>query len=574
MKFILIFISLVFQVSTARSQNATAQVTKHNQAYEYLNVHTDRDLYLAGETIWYKLYLGNHQNNVNDLSVVAYVEVIDAEGKILLRNKNKCTEGMSQGSISLPDEMPSSTYTLKAYTLWTLKLDDNLSFKKQIVILKQGDSSVYEPPSKTQRTSDCANLETIMIHNGHVKIRFSKAFYGRIVAHYRGVILHEIEVGNPMTEISFVVKNKIDNSVTISLFDLNRNLLCDSQHHDTANVTSTLDIMVKPKVRPREKIDIELVLKNSAGKSVTGNFSISIHRDWNSLTQAIEKQNLYPNPTQVQNTQQVGKELMLYPQSPESLPAISIRQNSAIPENKNTNQIFLPPTWTDFRSLVAEVNKSYRQPEHHVEYEESYLPYDDIYYPEDYLALPSLEEFFIEIVDQLKFTRKKGKSSIAIRNTENRNNVFVYKNAPLIIIDGFIYDNIDDVLSINPDLIDKLTLSWKAHTLSKVSLAKLADHGVLALYTKNGINLTANNKLGQGIYEQYHRPKVFPLERNTQITIPDFRQPLFWNPHLTVHGKARVSLNTSNEVGDFIIEVEGMSDGNYITKQVKFTVIN
>jgi hypothetical protein len=580
MKNCLIFILLLIGTSDTLGQITNDLSIDNNRNYEYINVHTDRDLYLTGERIWYKLYLGNIQNNANDLSVVAYVELIDSEGRVLLRNKNKCINGMSHGSLLLPSEMPSSIYILKAYTLWMNKFDDNLSFKKEVLIVKDGDPFIQEPEGRMESKSKCNDINSITLNNGKVKIVFSKEFQGQIVAQYRGVILSKIEVNNPRTNIDFDVQNAIG-GVDIKLFDINGNLLCESEHFDEDGMVSVLNLSVNSNVNPREEVSLEVGLKNGLGKSAKGNFSVSIHRDWESLISLKEKRNWYSNPINVVNSREdklVGKELMLYPESPESLSSISVNQMKVVSENINTNQILLPEAWKELRSVISEVNKSYKQPEIQDVYEDIYLPFDNMYQPADYLALPNLEEFFIEVVDQIKFNRRKGKNSIAIRNTEIKNNVFVYKEQPLIVIDGFIYDNLDDVLSIDPGQIEKLTLSWKANTLSKVSLVKLADNGVLAIYTKNGIQSILKNKVGKGIYEQYHRSLVFPEEtspKNQSDRIPNFQEPLFWNPNLLVHGKRRIYFYTSNELGDFVIDVRGVSeDGIYLTQQVKFTVKN
>jgi hypothetical protein len=577
----LIFLFLLSTLSNVCGQGEVTLSIENNRNYEYINVHTDRDLYLTGEKIWYKIYLGNIQNNVNDLSVVAYVELTDSEGRVLLRNKNKCIDGMSHGSISIPKEINSSVYVLKAYTLWMNKFDDNLSFKKEVIIVNERDSVIQSLEKSEESEKECNIISEITLSNSNVKIDFLKEFQGQIVAQYRGIVLSKMGISSPEKSVDFDIQITKDCPIDIKMFDLNGNLLCKCKRCDEGLVTSTLDLRANSNVSPREKVDLELELKNSLGKSVKGNFSISIHRDLGSFIDTNENHNLYPNPISIvsgKDGKLVGKELTLYPESPESLPSISTNQINLVSGNKNTNQILLPEAWKELRSLVSEVNKSYKQLETQDKYEEIYLPFDNIYYPADYLALPNLEEFLIEIVDPIKFKRKKGKSSIAIRNTEIKNNVFVYNEAPLIVIDGFIYDNLDEVLSIDPSQIEKLTLSWKANTLSKVSLVKLADNGVLAIYTKNGIQSILKNKVGKGIYEQYHRSLVFPEEtspKNQSDRIPNFQEPLFWNPNVVVDGNGKIYFNTSDELGDFVIDVRGVSEaGIYITKQVKFTVKN
>ena len=66
-------------------------ITKRFDQYSEMNlqekvyVHTDRELYLAGEILWFKLYNVNTASNTSvDFSKVAYVEIIDKNLKPVL----------------------------------------------------------------------------------------------------------------------------------------------------------------------------------------------------------------------------------------------------------------------------------------------------------------------------------------------------------------------------------------------------------------------------------------------------------------------------------------------------------
>jgi hypothetical protein len=55
---------------------------------EKVYVHTDRELYLAGEILWFKLYNVNTVSNTSiDFSKVAYVEIIDKNQNLFCRPK-------------------------------------------------------------------------------------------------------------------------------------------------------------------------------------------------------------------------------------------------------------------------------------------------------------------------------------------------------------------------------------------------------------------------------------------------------------------------------------------------------
>ncbi|OZA55356.1 MAG: hypothetical protein B7X75_07490, partial [Sphingobacteriales bacterium 39-40-5] len=84
-------------------------ITKRFAEYSELNlqekiyVHTDRELYLAGEILWFKLYNVNTASNKSiDFSKVAYVEIIDKNQKPVLQAKIAIDKGSGSGSLYLP----------------------------------------------------------------------------------------------------------------------------------------------------------------------------------------------------------------------------------------------------------------------------------------------------------------------------------------------------------------------------------------------------------------------------------------------------------------------------------------
>src|SRR6476620_2393379 len=49
---------------------------------EKVYLHTDKDLYLAGEIVWFKVYnVGSESNSLLDFSKIAYTEILDQDHK-------------------------------------------------------------------------------------------------------------------------------------------------------------------------------------------------------------------------------------------------------------------------------------------------------------------------------------------------------------------------------------------------------------------------------------------------------------------------------------------------------------
>jgi len=105
--------------------------------FEKAYLHTDRNLYAQGDTLWFKAYLVNAQNNQPiGTSGNLYVDLIEQDSaKIIASEIIRLDYGTGNGDISLPDSIPSGKYTLRAYTNWMRNFGDNFIFEKEITIL-------------------------------------------------------------------------------------------------------------------------------------------------------------------------------------------------------------------------------------------------------------------------------------------------------------------------------------------------------------------------------------------------------------------------------------------------------
>ncbi|HXB92829.1 MAG TPA: hypothetical protein VNU72_11080 [Puia sp.] len=103
---------------------------------EKLFAHTDKEFYLAGEIVWFKLYVvdaaGHH---LLGLSKVAYVELIPDDQRPVLQARIALTRGLGNGSFQLPFSIHSGNYTLRAYTNWMKNEGAAFFFEKPLTIL-------------------------------------------------------------------------------------------------------------------------------------------------------------------------------------------------------------------------------------------------------------------------------------------------------------------------------------------------------------------------------------------------------------------------------------------------------
>lgn len=86
-----------------------------NLPMEEINLITDRDIYLSGESIWFSASV-QFLNNEKALSQILYLELFNANQKSISRKKFRIQNGQAQGAFEIPAEFVSDVYFLRAYT--------------------------------------------------------------------------------------------------------------------------------------------------------------------------------------------------------------------------------------------------------------------------------------------------------------------------------------------------------------------------------------------------------------------------------------------------------------------------
>jgi hypothetical protein len=105
-------------------------------AQEKLFVHTDKDCYLSREILWFRIfYMDAFYNRPATMSKMAYVEILDRNNRPLLQEKISLKPGESNGSLTIPVNIPTGAYRFRAYTSWMRNFPADDYFEKTIRIV-------------------------------------------------------------------------------------------------------------------------------------------------------------------------------------------------------------------------------------------------------------------------------------------------------------------------------------------------------------------------------------------------------------------------------------------------------
>lgn len=103
---------------------------------EKIFTHTDKNFYLTGEILWFKLYnVDAGFNRPVDISKVAYTELLDDANNPVLQAKISLKNGIGSGSFFIPVTLKNGNYKLRAYTGWMKNFSPDIYFEKLITIV-------------------------------------------------------------------------------------------------------------------------------------------------------------------------------------------------------------------------------------------------------------------------------------------------------------------------------------------------------------------------------------------------------------------------------------------------------
>ncbi|HMG90879.1 MAG TPA: hypothetical protein VK589_12515 [Chryseolinea sp.] len=105
-------------------------------ATEKIYAHIDQQLYLTGETLWFKIYLVDGSlHKPAEVSKVGYVEILDNNNHPVLQTKVSLKDGRGNGSLFLPAVIEGGNYTFRAYTSWMKNFGPEYFFHSNVSII-------------------------------------------------------------------------------------------------------------------------------------------------------------------------------------------------------------------------------------------------------------------------------------------------------------------------------------------------------------------------------------------------------------------------------------------------------
>ncbi len=135
---------LVFITGHAQTIENSINLFGDKLPAEKIHIHFDKEIYLPGETIWFKAYIFE-ENLPTTRSTNLYISLYDKYGKALQQNIYPIINATCEGHFEISDSIESAELICRAYTNWMLNFGDDLLFTKAIKLF---NNKVYSDTVK------------------------------------------------------------------------------------------------------------------------------------------------------------------------------------------------------------------------------------------------------------------------------------------------------------------------------------------------------------------------------------------------------------------------------------------
>ena len=541
---------------------------------ESITIHTDRDLYISGETVWFKiLVFENSGQKLSTHSKVANLELVGPNNTSITRVKMEIHNGRGLGSITLPDNLNSHFYSIQAYTKAMRNLERPKFCTKSIVILNPSQPLVKSDYSQPEKNSHLGLIDKEflpnVVNNLNIEIKTSGSNYTQ-----RGLVQLEISTfdgnGQPKaSELSISVR--INSSTTNS----------------SASIFKVFEKNSEPKLALGKKEYIEenegMVLagkvvnkasqKGSANTSVFLSFPGRTSLVYSSLTDS-NGQFSFVLP-KLYGIRQVI--LQVRPSQNEEY-SITIDDEFISRPASNADLFILPMSLIPLANaslLNAQIELAYDafkpSPEYIANNSFEKVPFfgrpDASYKLDDYTRFP-LPEFFYEVVPEVRVRGTFGNERLILSNEwENSSSQW----NPLLLVDGVPVFDQKKFLSINNKLIKSTDVVVSPFWLNPeifdgiIQITSIEADARSFSLPESSIRQSFLCLLPQ----QHFKSPEYSNAKGSEL--PDFRNTLYWNPSVLTNenGKSKISFYTSDAIGEYEIIVHAVSESNIFGSEIK-----
>lgn len=549
------FIHIVLVIFLSKNYDVIAQSNLNDATIiESVFVHTDRNIYIVGETMWLSAFCRDlTSGNMSTLSKVLNVELIDSNGKSVIQKRLKLSEGIGSGQFFLSAQLPTGKFTLLAYTSWMKNFDSKMVFQKEITIVNPSITPLYEQ-SNTAFNKPNDTIEFNGLNKSNFEIKKEKDQY----MSREKVTISFASNTDDLIQYSVSV-HKFDSSFSEQV-DITKPILPDLPNSTSfppeahAPIVSGQVISHNPDSSQSIKVIFlgKASFMNSADLNRDGIFHFEVpFRILNESVYLLNDNEISEPPTI-----QVNSPFGIKTNSSSTPLSLNLTMRPYLESlNRNIQIAQVYRTHTHINGIPTQP----KQVENHF-----YGKPDYVYHLDDYTRFRSVKDLFIEYIKEADVRKKQGKEGFYI--TEG----FQQVDKALTMLDGIPVLDATFILELDPLKIEKIGI-----VTSQYHMGSIHYNGIINFTTYKGDfdNKELPNYIIKKQYHPIQQKRFFfsPDYSNSQNKlekIPDFRSTLYWYP---IDNKSNSTEShtffTGDDQGMYQIEVIGVSSNGDLSYQ-------
>jgi hypothetical protein len=517
---------------------------------------TDRTLYISGETIQF----GTHvSNEVGEISKILYVELIDPLGNRISSGKYFIEGKKSFGNLTIPIDILSGTYYIKAYTRWmrNFSVEEYFFLPIKIInpyrneVLSVGSTSGNGNRIEIERYKELSVSEILIPNNSEYSRRNPASF--------------SIDLKNNNQLIQWA-SISIAPSPSFSGIKSIKPITYNGTNNSAFYLPETKGFILSGKVEnPEIKTPVPFALVNI---SILGNHSDFIAtRTDSSGNFSFQLPNIYGNSELYIGVENKGNIKVKidsdYCTRIINLPLLpfELSENERDVANKLIRNIEIEKIFFDGlkKSYKADTLKSpnglafYGTPE-------------NTFFFDKYVNLLSIEEYFFELIPNISIRQQQKQKIFKIHG--NYAELSIYN--PLVLLDMIAIHDTDKLLSIQPTLLHKIEIIAKPYYKGD-----LIYGGIISFFSKKGdiagIDLPSSDMFLELDFLNSSAEEANNLESIPE-NLPDTRNSILWVGNMNIpSSKITIDFQTPDTPGDYLILFRGLSQTGeliYSTKTI------
>ena len=542
---------------------ANAQEGKLLQSEEKVVLFTDRSIYIVGEQIYFSAALFNSDSLNGALaSQIIYCELVTPDGIKIAGDKFLVNRYSVSGSLEIPPDLLTGTYYIRAYTKLMRNYGPESFRYNQIRIVNAGRPELAATSVNQKTEGQQAVVDSAKIYDKSFSVVTNSTHYS---AHDTVTISVGANAGPKLKMRSLCLSvvpeaAKSSSAIIPETLGANENSNIYYAENHGLSLIGRLNYGASETPIKGKKVNLSIMGEGRDFISVrtdsSGRFFFALPNYYGSRDLFLCSERLPSKDVKIW----VDNDFCT---TPYSLPAPTFSLS-----NPERNAVYNMATNVQIQSQYA-CNAMPDCIVNRKEEQAFYAKPTSIIYLDQYIQLPTLEDYFNELPSQVKIRKHKGEPYFYVTGSRN---VSFYD--PLVLIDWVAVDEPSKILAIPPQNVSRIEIVNETYIKGNQTYG-----GIISIVSKKG-DFAGIDLPSTGIFINYRFLSESRLPKTGNFikpNSPDTRNTLLWCPELLLKEdrKTNFSVLTPDTPGRYIVFLEGISvDGETFSKTCTFEVNN